>query len=276
MDRNSPDGLCEVSAQASIEETERFIKETQDKYKNTCPIITPRFVPSCTEELMLGLGKLAQKYGARVQSHLSENPDEVAWVRELCPWAENYGAAYDRFGLFGSRQKTVMAHCVYSGEDEIELMQKNGVYIAHCPGSNSNVASGIAPVRTYLDRDLHIGLGTDIAGGQSESIFTAMLEALKVSRLYWRLTDNAKKPLNVAEVFYMATKGGGSFFGKVGSFEKGYEFDAIVIDDSTLPHPQELSLRDRLERAVTLSGDKTGLAAKYVRGIKTFCKEDKR
>lgn len=267
MDRNSPDDLCEASAQASLEDTERFIKETQNKYQNTCPIITPRFTPSCTDELMEGLGELSKKYHLPVQSHLSENPGEVEWVKELCPWAKNYGEAYERFGLFGNPAKTVMAHCVYSDDAEIARMKENGVFIAHCPASNTNVASGIAPVRKYLEMDMNIGLGSDVAGGHSESMFTAMVDALQVSRLYWRLVDKNRRLLNVSEVFYMATKGGGAFFGKVGSFEKGYEFDAVVIDDSLLPHPQPLSLQERLERSIYLAGDIKALKAKYCRGL---------
>ncbi len=273
MDRNSPDDLREESAAASAEDTERFILETRDKYKNTYPIITPRFIPSCSDELMKSLGELSKKYDARVQSHLSENPSEVEWVRELCPLAENYGAAYDGFGMFGSQGKTIMAHCVYSDDREIALLKNRGVYIAHCPASNMNVASGVAPVRKYLNMDMRIGLGSDVAGGHSESIFTAMVDALQSSRLYWRLVDSSLKPLSVTEVFYMATKGGGSFFGKVGSFEEGYEFDAAVIDDSLLPHPQPLSLSERLERAIYLGGDIKALRAKYCRGREVFSSE---
>ena len=268
MDRNSPDNLREASAQASLDDTERFIRETQNKYQNTHPIITPRFTPSCTDELMQGLGELSRKYGVRVQSHLSENPGEVAWVKELCPWAKYYGEAYDRFGLFGKPEPTVMAHCVYSDEDEIARMKENGVFIAHCPASNMNVASGIAPIRKYLDSDMRVGLGSDVAGGNSESLFTAMVDALQVSRLYWRLVDESCRILSVPEVFYMATKGGGEFFGKVGSFEEGYECDAVVIDDSLLPHPQPLSLQERLERAIYLGGDIKSLKSKFCKGLK--------
>lgn len=266
MDRNAPDNLREASAKASLADTERFIKETQHKYNNTAPIITPRFTPSCSDELMQGLGELSKRYGVRVQSHLSENPGEVAWVRELCPWAENYGEAYNRFGLFGKPEKTVMAHCVYSDDNEIARMKENGVFIAHCPASNTNVASGIAPMRQYLDLDMNLGLGSDVAGGHSESLFTAMVDALQASRLYWRLVDQRQKPLNVTEVFYLATKGGGAFFGKVGSFEEGYECDAVILDDSLLPHPQKLSLQERLERAIYLGGDVKAMKAKVCRG----------
>lgn len=267
MDRNSPDSLTE-STEDSCRRTERFITETSDKYRNTYPIITPRFVPSCTDELLEKLGWLSEQYDIPVQSHLSENPGEIKWVRELSPDSRFYGEVYDRAELFGNNANTVMAHCVWSGDEEIALMKERGVYIAHCPASNMNVSSGIAPIRRYLSEELRVGLGSDIAGGQSISIFTAMVEAMQVSRLYWRHIDNTKKPLNFTEVFHMATKGGGQFFGKAGSFERGYEFDAIVIDDSTLPYPQELTLLQRAERAVWLGGDKTGLVAKYVRGTK--------
>ena len=268
MDRNSPDSLREVSARASIEDTERFIAETSDRYSNTKPVITPRFVPSCTDELMEGLGELAKRFHLPVQSHLSENPSEVDWVRELCPWADSYGAAYDRFGLFGAFGSTVMAHCVYSTDEELALMKERGVFVAHCPASNMNVASGIAPIRRYLDEGLRVGIGSDVAGGQTESLFTAVVEALQVSSLYWRIVDDTKKPLTVSEAFYMATKGGGEFFGKVGSFEDGYEFDALIIDDRLLPHPQPLTLRERLERSIYLGGDVKALKAKFCKGNK--------
>ena len=268
MDRNAPDDLREPSAEYAIAETERFITETQGRYRRTRPIITPRFVPSCSDKAMEGLGRLAAKYNAPVQSHLSENPDEVAWVKELCPDADSYGDAYDRYGLFGRPTKTVMAHCVWSDERETELMKRNGVYIAHCPASNMNVASGIAPIRRYLDMDMNVGLGSDVAGGHSESIFAAMREAIQVSKLYKRLVDADAKPLDIAQAFYMATLGGGSFFGRVGSFKPGYAFDAAVIDDSLLPHPQPLTLIERLERAVYLGGDIKALRGKYCEGEK--------
>ena len=155
---------------------------------------------------------------------------------------------------------------VWSTDEEIALMKERGVFIAHCPASNMNVASGIAPIRRYLDEGLRVGLGSDIAGGHSTSIFTAMVDAMQVSRLYWRHIDQSRKPLSFPEALYMATKGGGAFFGKAGSFERGFEFDAIVIDDSVLPHPQDLTVAQRAERAVWLGGDRKGLAAKYVRG----------
>ena len=162
-----------------------------------------------------------------------------------------------------------MAHCVHCPEEEIALMKERGVYIAHCPQSNSNLSSGIAPIRRYLDEGLHVGLGCDIAGGTVLSIFRAMAEAIQVSKLRWRLVDNTQKPLTVEEVFYMGTLGGGSFFGKVGSFLPGYEFDAVILDDSNLPHPQPLSPKQRLERIIYLSDDRN-IVEKYAAGTKIF------
>lgn len=269
MDRNSPESLTETT-EGSYRETVEFLAEVNGRYRNTYPIVTPRFVPSCTDKLLQKLGWLSEQHDIPVQSHLSENPNEIKWVKELCPESRFYGEVYDKAGLFGSNTNTVMAHCVWSTDDEIALMKERGVFIAHCPASNMNVASGIAPIRRYLTEGLKVGLGSDIAGGQSVSIFTAMVEAMQLSRLYWRHIDSTKKPLSFPEALYMATKGGGRFFGKAGSFERGCEFDAIVIDDSTLPHPQELNLRQRAERAVWLGGDQKGLVAKYVRGERLF------
>ena len=147
-------------------------------------------------------------------------------------------------------------------------MRKNGVFVAHCPASNMNLTSGIAPIRRYLDLGLHIGLGSDIAGGHSASIFRAITDAIQVSKMYFRMVNEKDKPLVFSEAFYLATKGGGKFFGQVGSFEEGYELDAVVMDDALLVHPQPLTLAERMERAVYLGLDEKGVAAKYVAGKK--------
>lgn len=270
MDRNCPDYLREESAEASASETVEWIRDVlHKKYKHTRPILTPRFTPSCTDDLMERLKMIQMRYELPLQSHLSENPGEISWVKELCPWSEFYGDAYDKFGLFGSDCPTIMAHCVYSDEKEIARMKENGVYIAHCPESNMNIASGVAPVRRFLAEGLHVGMGSDVAGGSTESIFTAMAHAIQASKLRWRLLDGSLKPLTVEEAFYMATKGGGEFFGRVGSFEEGYEMDAVVLDDIRLEHPQPLDVKKRLERMIYFSDDRE-IYAKYVEGSRLF------
>ncbi len=263
MDRESPDDYAETT-QESIAQTVLFLEKAQD-FSRTGAIITPRFVPTCSPELMKALGELSEKHHLPVQSHLSENPGEIELVRSLHPEDPFYGAVYERFGLFGNPEKTIMAHCVHSTADEIELMSRRRLWVAHCPESNLNISSGISPVRILLDRGIRVGLGSDISGGCSLSIARAALLACQCSNMYWRYLDRTKKPLTITEAFYLATASGGSFFGKVGLFEPGYDFDALLIDDSTIPTTLDLSVRERLSRVMALS-DECSVQAKYVRG----------
>ena len=266
MDSNCPDYLWETT-DSSLAETRRWLEESAG-FSAVRPVITPRFIPSCSEELMNGLGELQRQFGAAMQSHLSENLSEIEWVKQLRPWALFYGEAYSRPCLFGGECPTVMAHCIWSGEEERALMKEQGVFLAHCPQSNMNVSSGIAPVRTWLNEGQKAGLGSDVAGGAHLSIFRAMTDAIQCSKLRWRLVDDSLAALTLPETLYLATKGGGEFFGKVGSFEPGYEFDAIVMDDSTLPTTRRCTLTERLERVIWLSD---GLPlAKYVAGRRLF------
>lgn len=267
MDRNSSPILQETSAEASAQATVTWIEDTLNRFENTTPILTPRFTPACTDQLMAKLSQIQKKYHLPMQSHLSENFGEIEWVKELCPSTHFYGEAYHQFQLFGGDCPTIMAHCVHSSEEELALMKKQGVYVAHCPQSNTNLSSGIAPARHYLEAGLHIGLGSDIAGGTSLSILRAMADAIQVSKLYWRIVDSSTKPLTLEEAFYLGTEGGGSFFGKVGSFREGYEFDAVILNSSTIPTPLSLSPKDRLERLVYLSDDRN-ITGKYVSGRK--------
>ena len=276
MDREASEALVEAGADISAFTTFGWINAVKDRFHRTKPILTPRFIPCCTDKLMEELREIQMAYGIPVQSHLSESKGEIDFVKFLRPENPFYGDSYNEYDLFGKNDdintdvKTVMAHCVWSTEDEVELMCKNGVYVAHCPASNMNLTSGIAPIRKYLDQGLNIGLGSDIAGGHSASIFRAITDAIQVSKMYFRMVDESCKPLVFSEAFYLATKGGGSFFGKVGSFEEGYEFDAVVMDDSILAHPQPLTLAERMERAVYLGLDEKNITAKYAAGQKVL------
>lgn len=266
MDRECPEYLRENTEQ-SLEDTEKWA-EVSLRLKNVKPILTPRFTPSCSDELMRGLGALAKKYSLPVQSHLSENLAELRLVRELAPSARDYADSYERFGLMGETP-TIMAHCVYCNDAELERIKRRGVYVAHCPQSNTNIASGAAPVRRFLDEGQRVGLGTDVAGGASLSLLRAMCDAISVSKLRWRLLDEGLAPITMPEAFYMATLGGGSFFGRVGSFEKGYELDALVLDDGFIRRAVPLSPAERLEQIVYLGSEKP-VFAKYVAGEKVF------
>ena len=276
MDREASKDLTEKSADISAYTTFGWINAVKDKFLRTKPILTPRFIPCCTDKLMEELREIQVAYGIPVQSHLSESKGEIDFVKTLRPENPFYGDSYNEYDLFGKNDdidtdvKTVMAHCVWSTDEEVELMRKNGVFVAHCPASNMNLTSGIAPIRKYLDLGLNVGLGSDVAGGHSESIFRAITDGIQVSKMYFRMVDENYKPLVFSEAFYLATKGGGKFFGKVGSFEKGYEFDAVVMDDDVLVHPQPLTLAERVERAVYLGLDEKGVTAKFVAGEKVL------
>ena len=270
MDRNAPDYYIETTEE-SLEMTRAWLEAVGESgYRNTGAIITPRFTPCCTRELMDGLGKLSKEFGVPVQSHLSENLREIEWVKELEPEASFYGDTYERAGLFGASGRCIMAHCVWSGEEELALMKKNGVFIAHCPESNINIRSGAAPVTRYLEMGLRVGLGSDVAGGSTTSMFAAMRTAIFASKLRWRLMDQSVRQLTFPEAFYLATKGGGAFFGNVGSFEKGFEFDAVVIEDEPLrTMRKEKGAGERAERVIYLADDRH-VVGKYVAGRKLF------
>ena len=263
MDTLSPDYLCETPKQ-SLADTRKWIEDTKDQFRFVKPAVTPRFIPTCSTSVLEGLGKLAQEFDLPVHSHISEDLGEMSIVRDRYPQYDNDGDVYDHFGLLTSH--TVMAHFIYPTLHEMELIKERGVTIAHCPQSNGNVAAGIPPIRQMLDLGVKVGLGSDIAGGYSVSIFRAMSEAVYLSKLQWLRSEKKDSFLSVPESFYLGTKGGGQFFGKVGSFESGYEMDAIVIDDRSLCVPADrLSTEERVERVIHLSDDRN-IIARFVSG----------
>lgn len=263
MDRNSSKDLNEAT-EDSIKDTETFLKEYGNKSDLVKPIITPRFLPTCTDDLLNNLANLAKTYDVPIQSHLNENTSEVEWIKELYPDSTSYAGVYDDFDLFGQK-KTIMAHCVYNKDEEIDLMAKNGVYAAHCPHSNFNLSSGMMPVRKFIDKGVNIGLGSDISGGHTLRMPDVIVGAIHQSKMNWLLSDKALKPLSTSEAFYLATKGGGSFFGKVGSFEEGYEFDALVVDIENLDPGKSLSTEEKLQKFIYI-GNRENIIHRYVRG----------
>jgi len=262
MNRNCPEGLRETVEDAIADAQE--LMDVWDKEENLVrPILTPRFIPSCTPEMLTALGDFAVNNSLKVQSHLSENKGEIAWVKELEPESTCYGDAYNRYNLFG-QTPTLMAHCCYTEGEEMELMRKNQVFVVHCPTSNCNLGSGKSPIRNFLNNNIPVALGSDISGGHDLCIFKVMVYAIQISKLWYARSDQQMPFLTLSEVFYMATKSGGSFFGKVGSFEPDYEFDALVIDDTELNH-DNYTLLERLERFIYI-GDDRQILHRYVRG----------
>ncbi len=242
MDRNSGEILQETTEQ-SMAETALWLEQCGE-FQHIRPMITPRFTPSCTDELMAYLGKLAQEKNLPIQSHLSENDKEIAWVQELHPDCEQYWQSYAKFGLWND--KTVMAHCVWSDETERKAMKDAGVTVAFCANSNTNICSGVTPVRAMLDEGLKVGLGSDIAGGHQIEMHQVIASTIATSK-HTTMAHGAPC-LTVAEGWYLGTSGGSGFFGEKAGFAKGNPLHALVIDDSDLP--QLDSVEARFERSV--------------------------
>lgn len=258
MERNAPDSLLE-SMEDSLEGTKYLIRKYKDE-RLVKPILTPRFAPSCTQELLNALGNLSREYDLPVQSHLSETKREVEWVAKLFPDAKNYLDVYGRSGLLAN---ALMAHAIYMEDEEIVEAKKRGVFLIHCPDSNINIRSGIMPVRDYLNRGLKITLGSDVAGGHRLALNDAMARAIQLSKLR-NIQSPELEPLRVSEAFYMGTKAGGAFFGKTGSFEDGYFLDALVIEDHPLV-AELYSIEERLEKFL-YTGNNQNICARFVEG----------
>lgn len=228
----------------SYEGTKRLLFEKGVQYPNVHYILSPSFVPGCTEEMMQLLGKLAEETGAAVQSHLDETQDEVILVKNRFP-EFSYADVYERYKLLRDG-KTIMAHCNYVTDEEIALLKRRKVMVAHCPCSNLDLGSGVMPLRKLQQNGIPIGFGSDISGGHTLNMMVVLVTAIEVSKIR-HLQFPEEEPINMAEAFFFATKGGGEFFGKTGSFEEGYPFDALVICDEP---GKDLSVEERLEKII--------------------------
>ena len=275
MDRNSIEGLQETTEE-SLAETRKWLENTCDKHEYVKPMITPRYTPSCTDACMEGLKELIEEFNVPTQSHLSEGLDEIEWVKELKPEISFYGEAYDMYNMMGSTVQSVQAHCVFPTPEEFKMMtQRKNLWVAHCPQSNMNCSGFAAPIRKYMEAGDHVGLGSDIAGSNTLNMFRAITDAIVASKIYWHNVERQGDPfakktyLTIPVAFYLATKGGCSFWGKAGSFEEGSLFDAVVIDDSPLWDFNQRSVRQRIDRVV-FQADERHTFAKFINGRKVY------
>jgi guanine deaminase len=164
MDRECPDDYVESSAEASITETKELISYIRSLHQTTNsisshplvqPILTPRFAIACTPELLSSIGELASSDPTlHIQAHISENKAEIAYTKKLFPEAPHYAGVYDSFGLL--RSNTVLAHAVHLEAAEVELIAQRRAGISHCPTSNFNLSSGVAPIGVYLDQGVKV------------------------------------------------------------------------------------------------------------------------
>ena len=263
MDRNGAPEL-EETTEESLKETLRWLDACKAD-AHIKPILTPRFTPSCTDALMEALGKLAAERGLYVQSHLSENTSEIAWVKELHPDCPQYWESYQKYGMWKSH--TVMAHCVHSDERERKAIKDHNVVVAHCPDSNVNLISGVAPIRVMLNEGIWVTLGSDIAGGAVLPIMGVIAEAIRSSKIKRIESNWTMDFLTVAEGYYLGTTAGARYFGGGEGFAQGDELHAIVLDDHAYVDTDRLSVRERFERAIYRASSKD-ICAVYSAGSK--------
>lgn len=258
--------LFEETAEETKEQSMKSALRLAEKYKDSERvkyIFTSGWSLDTSDALMREMREAALAYQAPFQAHMDENRTEVKWSLQRHPDCANYAETYVKNGVFGDDIKTVMEHCVHTTEEEIALLRDRGVYVAHCIHSNLDIMSGVMQLRRYLDEGIRVGLGSDIAAGHTMNIADCMRAAVQASKMLSLKTGC--RPVTISEAFYLATKGGGEFFGKTGCFLTGYQFDALVIDDSELSLPVSRSLEQRIERYL-YCGDDRQITARYVKG----------
>ncbi|MGF1668307.1 MAG: amidohydrolase family protein [Acidimicrobiia bacterium] len=236
------------------------------------PIITPRFIPACTDGLLTGLGELAATTGVAVQTHCSESDWEHRYVLERFGHSDTQ--MLDRFGLIGGC--TVLAHCGHVDNADLGLIARRGGGVAHCPLSNSYFGDAVFPVRRAMQAGVAVGLGTDIAGGAHPGMLTQCAHAVTSSRMLDSGVDPARPAdergsagsrIDTLTAFHLATVGGARLTGQpIGLLEEGRQFDAFVVDtaaaDSALHFWPDLDDHVRMfEKVVRLASasDITGV-----------------
>lgn len=274
MDQHSPDFYVEETSEA-LAEVEDFIVTLQSKkYPTVEPAITPRFSVNCSMGLMTKLAELAAKYDLNIQTHVAENPAECKLATSMYPECENYVDIYRRANLL--TPKTVLAHGIYLSDKELAILNSHRSSISHCPNSNCSIRSGLCDVRRLVENGVHVGLGTDVSGGYNASMLDAMRFAMTVSNVLSFSKSESYKPLNFRHVFFLATLGGAQALGlqsKVGHFEAGKSFDALIVDLAASENgtplldlwPEE-TMEDRLSKWIHLGDDRT-ISKVYVEGV---------
>ena len=227
MDKDSPDILIETTEQ-SIKDTEEFIrKHINDKYAK--PILTPRFAPTCSFNLLKELGKLADKYDIGCQTHIVESLWEKEEAKKCFDGCRCDMQIYEEAGLL-KHKPFIAAHFIFPSEEDLALLNKCGGYAVQCPDATTNVIAGIMQTGKLLDTGTNLAIGSDISAGSYLGIYRQVASSVRLSKIK-SFYEPDNRTITFQEAFYMATKSSGSLFGKVGSLEKGYLFDALVIDD---------------------------------------------
>ncbi|MEN4984499.1 guanine deaminase [Acinetobacter modestus] len=267
MDRHAPEALCD-SADSSYDDSKALIEKWHGQGR-ALYAITPRFAPTSTPEQLERAGQLkAEHPDVYVHTHLSENKDEIAWVKDLFPVQRGYLDVYHHYGLTG--QRSVFAHCVHLEDAEWQCMHETDSAIAFCPTSNLFLGSGLFPLKKTWQQQVKVGLGTDVGAGTSFSLLQTVNEAYKVQQLQG-------DKLSAYESLYHATLGGAKALDlddKLGNFNVGKEADFVVLNLKPtalqqLRQSRAKSLEDSLFALFTM-GDDRNVEATYIYGQKAY------
>jgi len=269
MDRHAPKELCDT-AETAYADSKELIEKWHNKGRNLYAI-TPRFAPTSTPQQLEKAQQLKIEYpDVYVHTHLSENKDEIAWVKTLFPKQNSYLDVYHHYELTGS--KSIFAHCVHLEDEEWDCMHQTGSAIAFCPTSNLFLGSGLFPLKKTWEKQVKVGLGTDIGAGTSFCHLQTINEAYKVQQLQGN-------KLSAIESLYHATLGGAkalSLEDKLGNFNIGKEADFVVLDLQAtalqrLRQQRSKTIEDALFALMTM-GDDRNINATYIYGQKVYTK----
>lgn len=223
MDRNAPEGLRDT-AQSAYDDSKALL-ETWHGVGRLSYAITPRFSPTSTPEQLEAMGALwAENPNCLMQTHLSEQLDEIAWMRDLFPDARDYLDTYERFGLLGARG--VYGHAIHLEPREIDQLQEHGAALVHCPTSNAFIGSGLFQMAALKSRNISVGLATDTGGGSSFSMLRTMAAAYEIAQL-------SGSVLHAGQLLWLATQGSAKALhlsDKIGALDVGMEADIVVLD----------------------------------------------
>ncbi|MFT6445578.1 MAG: guanine deaminase [Sulfitobacter pontiacus] len=265
MDRNAPDGLRDT-AQSAYDDSKMLIDRWHGKGRATYAI-TPRFTPTSTPEQLAALGALwTERPDCLMQTHLSEQIDEIAWVQDLVPHARDYLDTYEEHGLV--RDRAVFGHAIHLTPREIDRLADSGASVVHCPTSNTFIGSGLFDMAHIAARQIPIGLATDTGGGSSFSMLRTMAAAYEIGQL-------RGTPTHAAQLMWLATAGSARslhLHEKIGTLAEGFEADITVLDLASTPTIKQRSdnahsIWDQLF-ATIMMGDDRAISDVWVNGVR--------
>lgn len=265
MDRNAPDGLRDT-AQSAYDDSKALLARWHGTGRATYAI-TPRFSPTSTEDQLAALGALwAEHPDALIQTHLSEQVDEIAWVRDLYPQARDYLDTYERHGLLGARG--MYGHAIHLEPREIDRLREVGAGVVHCPTSNTFIGSGLFDLMGLASAGQRVGLATDTGGGSSFSMLRSMAAAYEIAQL-------RGVAVHAAQLLWLATAGSARVLhlaDTIGQIAPGWAADICVLDLASTPaiaqrHAHANDIWDAVFPTVMM-GDDRAVADVWVAGVR--------